>query len=546
MENKDIKYIIGVEIGSSRAKIGVAGYEVGANGEPAGPLTIYDIETLPTVDAVRYGRITNVKEVTETLTYLVDKIEKCSPIAGRKIDGVYIGVGGRTLKSTLMGSRIQLPDRREITEDLIQRLKEDVASRIPTDREILAIQAVRFTVDNIPTPRPVGTLGTRLAGEFTVVTCDPSNVRDFRTVLLDRMSIGVCGSSVLPIAIANLVLTETDAFSGCMLVDIGAETITTSIYKGGSLIDLATIPLGSRLITRDLSTRLGVPEDEAENIKIRMGSALADTDSSDSLQQAVESIISARLKDLIANIEAQPGYAGLKAADLPGGIILTGGGAKLKHFSRVLESWVGMKVRTATVPSRIAIADSSINTADSVDIIALLHEAAFESRDPDVPDCLAPLPKAEPKPVTTDLPVQKQVEKEEPEIWSEEPEDVWTHPGYQYERAFGDDDDQDLLKDDPMEDYYENPEEDDDFVLLDDDDAEAKRRRINQVNKDREISEKYRRERERKKQAREKKKAEEKERKKGIPSRIDIFISKVANFVGKNSDSDDEGADLDD
>ncbi|MDE6396654.1 MAG: hypothetical protein K2K84_05235, partial [Muribaculaceae bacterium] len=289
MEYQDIKYIVGIELGSHRAKIGVAGYPVDEAGEPVGPLTIYDVVTRPTTDAVRYGRIRNVKEVTEILEKIVSDVEHRQPVSGRKVVSVYIGVGGRSLKSTMMASKLELPERREITEDLIVRLKEDVAVNVPQEREILAIEGVNFTVDNILTPRPVGTLGTRLAGEFTVVTCDPSNVRDFRNVLLDRVGLGVCASTVRPLATANLVLSPSEAFSGCMLIDFGAETITASIYKGGTLRYLATIPLGARLITRDLSEELRRPEDEAEGIKIRLGSAIGDPDSDDD-RQFVDSI----------------------------------------------------------------------------------------------------------------------------------------------------------------------------------------------------------------------------------------------------------------
>ncbi len=539
MEYQDIKYIVGLELGSSRAKIGVAGYPVDASGEPAGPLTVYDIVTRPTTDAVRYGRIRNVKDVSEILEKLVSDVENRRPVNGRKVVNVYIGVGGRSLKSTMMASKLELPERREITDDLIIRLKEDVAVNVPQEREILAIEGVNFTVDNILTPRPVGTLGTRLAGEFTVVTCDPSNVRDFKSVLLDRVGLGVCASSVRPLATANLVLTPSDAFSGGMLVDFGAETITVSVYKGGTLRYMATIPLGARLITRDLSTSLGVPEDEAEDIKLNMGSAISDPDS-DEDHQIVDGIIGARLNDLVANICAQPGFAGFQPAELAAGIVLTGGGSKLRKFGQLLESVSDMKVRLASVPRDIEFADKALAKFENIDLYALLLDAAFVSRNPDIPECLSAL-KRPVEPVVT-----KQPEKieQEPVLPKEEKTDPvhderWDHPGYKGpDSPFSYDDGDEILIDDP-EDY--SPEEcgpddevvDDGLLLLDSDEEDKKRKLMR--DQQRRLADRERRIKEK-----EKKKASTPDR----PSALDRFISKVANFVGKNTDG--EGADLDD
>lgn len=104
----------------------------------------------------------------------------------------------------------------------------------------------------------------------------------------------------------------------------------------------------------------------------------------------INTVVTARLADLVANIAAQPGFAGFESERLRGGIVLTGGGSKLRNLGRLLESFTHIKVRIATLPPGIVIADTSLAAADNLDLIALLHEAANDARrNPDI-ECLSP------------------------------------------------------------------------------------------------------------------------------------------------------------
>ncbi|MDE6397155.1 MAG: hypothetical protein K2K84_07775, partial [Muribaculaceae bacterium] len=170
-------------------------------------------------------------------------------------------------------------------------------------------------------------------------------------------------------------------------------------------------------------------------------------------------------------------------------------------------------------------------------LYALLLDAAFLSRNPDMPECLS-VPK---------IPVEKPVEKPQPEKVPATEEksqpvvDRWEHPGYQRGMSpFGYDEGDDILIDDP-DDY--DPEEcgpddmveDDGTLLLDSDEAEKKRREMRDNQRRMADLERARQEK------------EEAERVKADkPSILERFKYKVANFVGKNTAGDGEGADLDD
>lgn len=391
------RYVVALEIGSSRAKIGVAGFDPD---DPTHRLTIYNTVELPTVDSVRYGRINNVREVTHVITELLDDIEKQQPVDGRTVLSVYLSIGGRSLKAVKTKARIDLPERTEITERLIHDLRKQAIENLATTADLICVEPVRFTVDNMPTPRPVGSLGTRLAAEFTAVVCNPANRKDLVDVVSERAGLNVSGITVRPIALAHLVLTPQEINAGCMLVDVGAETITVAIYKKYALQYLVTIPIGARLITRDIATVLALTEEQAEVLKLRMADAIpepcdnVDADPEDvKLQETVDAVVVARVADLVANIAAQPEFAGMSAESLPAGIILAGGGARLRNFARLLESHTGMRVRIATLPPDIIISDAGLSAADNLDIIALLNESAESARAGGDAECLsAPRP----------------------------------------------------------------------------------------------------------------------------------------------------------
>lgn len=527
--NRDTKFVVGIEIGSSCAKIGIAGFNPD---NTAHTLTVYNTATLPTVDSVRYGRITNIREVTDTVASLVAKIDKQYPIENHSIVGTFISIGGRSLKSRRTNVRTVMPDRREITEEIVEGLSREANKLLNSDKDIVYLAPTRFTVDNIPSPRPVGTLGTRLYGEYTAIECDHANKDDTANVISERIGLAITGLSVRPVALARLVLSAQELNTGCMLVDFGAETITVAIFKNSALLYLVTIPMGSRLITRDLANVLTCTEAEAEDLKRNMANAMPDNRDAnaddDQLIQNINAVVSARLRDIVANIKAQPEFAGMSQHDLAAGIILTGGGAKLRNFGLLLESRTGMKVRVATLPPDIVISDAGLSTTDNLDLVALLNEAADQCRRFPDSECVVLSPK----------PVEKDVEVEEEEVvestqTDEDPVIEFVPTG---NSAFGYDPDviKQIDRSRPQKDDNDDIDvDDDDFDLLDDDERD---RRIAAAKKKAEA--------EKRKKDKEKAKITGKSKPKGErePSRIDSLITRITRLF--NAAGDDESADI--
>lgn len=368
------KYIVAIEIGSSKIK-GAVGVT-----DENGALTVLAVEEEKLIDCVRYGCIQNVEEVSSRVSRIISSLENHSSISPRKIKGVYVGMGGRSLSASSREVQRQLPDELEITERIIEQIKDEARATNISEKDVVEVLPRSFTIDNQPAINPVGIFGQQINANVNLLTCKPQIKRNLNRVIGERLQLAINGYVVRPIAVADLVLSDDEKRLGCMLVDFGAETTTVSIYKDGALHYLETIPLGSRNITRDI-TSINHLEEKAEEIKKAVGCATPleqgnkknAVDGIDVVE--INSYVQARAGEIVANIIEQVKYADYKPSDLPAGIVVVGGGAKLKGFNSLLETQSAMKVRSGAPLGLIRITDNRIQPSDSVDVISILMSA---------------------------------------------------------------------------------------------------------------------------------------------------------------------------
>ncbi len=380
------KFIVAVEIGSSKIKGALA--EV----QSSGLLNVLAVHEEPLVDSVRYGQIKNVEEVSNHIDRIRRKLESATAITPRKITGVCVGVSGHTVGSSVVSSTINFDDETEITAATIDRLRQQAMDSVFTEKEVYEVLPRDFTVNNMATPKPVGQFGRTIKGSFVCISGAPGIMSNIKRVLPERLKLNINAVVVSPLAQAQAVLTADECRLGCVFVDFGAETTTVSIYKHGSLQYMVTLPMGSRNITRDL-VAITYLEERAEGIKRSVGVNATNDEAprispNDSIENPeITNCIYARTSEIIANVVAQIEFSGFKLSDLPAGIIMVGGGARMKGFSDLLAMHSQMNVRTGTAPRNIRISDTSIMADKAVDVIALLLAAGKE----DVQSCVEEL-----------------------------------------------------------------------------------------------------------------------------------------------------------
>lgn len=368
-------YIAAIEISSSKI-LAAVGKTTGT-----GQLQVIAIEQDKAVDGVRYGIIQNLEETSLRVARVIDRLQKRPGIAPRLIKGVFVGLSGRSLKSIPTTVSINLPEETEITEEIIERLRKE-AMRTPIDSTLEVTDAIPriYKVGKTETITPKGTVGNRIQGTFDLIVCRPEIKRNLERTIHDKLGIRVEGYIVTALATGHLLLTSEEKRLGCMLVDMGAETTTVTIYSKGCHRYFATIPLGGRNITRDLQT-LSLLEEDAEEIKKTSGNAIApEFPSSLNLNGVklsdVSNLLVARAEEIVANIVEQIEYSGLKDTDLPTKVVSIGGGSRLQNINELLSSHINLPVTRGRLPKYVIVEDPKCSSADVEEVVSVLYTGA--------------------------------------------------------------------------------------------------------------------------------------------------------------------------
>ena len=330
-----IRYIAAFEIASSKIKGAVATVD-----SDSGRLSVLAVEEERAMDLVHYGCVRKPAEVFSHVESIRKKLEAHPAVAPRKIEKAVVSLGGHTLMSTVKSTEMTFPEDTVITDDIIRELKRRIGEQGVENREVVKVLPRDYTVNGFSQQSPLGMFCRSISANLNVVYCSNQlkiNLnRVFETQSVNNANIQVLKYPVRPLAIANIVLSNEDKQLGCMLVDFGAETTTVSIYKGSTLRYLVTLPFGSRNITRDIMNIRSCLEDVAENLKCTLGNIDPEQKSANPDTKEINNFIEARASEIIANINEQLNYAGIKPEELPRGIIITGGGAKLPGFNTLL------------------------------------------------------------------------------------------------------------------------------------------------------------------------------------------------------------------
>lgn len=374
----EAKNIVAIEIASSKVKGAVAAVA------PDGTLTILAVDQIPCVNMVRHGRVQNVREVSATVNSLISKLENSPLVAPAKIRAVVLALGGRSLAATPASASITFSRELEVSEETIRRLKKEAAKDFVSTKNIEETIARKFFVNNVEVKSAVGTVGSSLKGDFLIVSCARENRQNLERLKFDTINAGSVFYQLRPTALADLVLSPDDRQLGCALVDFGAETVTVSVYKDGTLGFLSTLPMGSRLITMDLMSGLKLTESAAEDFKLRLGS-LGDYDATAPNADDVNDYVRARAGEIAANIVNQIELSGFAPENLGAGIVLAGGGAMLPEFGTLLAGQSHMPLRHARMPEIISFVDDRLAVPANIDVVAI---AAAAAANPEI-DCLS-------------------------------------------------------------------------------------------------------------------------------------------------------------
>ncbi|MGV3616722.1 MAG: cell division protein FtsA [Fimbriimonas sp.] len=321
------------------------------------------IEALATTPCkgIRRGVIADMDETATAIDAVVRRVQAD---LSTDIQGVIVGVSGTHIEGVnAQGFKPIVPRSRLIThQDVLEVINHSRALVLPPDREQIQALPREFRVDGQRDVRkPIGMNGSKLEVVTYIVTGQTTAIQNLEKAI-NRSGKKVEQMVLKPLASGIGVLTPEELELGTIVVDIGGGTTDLAIFVSGSLAYTASLPIGASHVTGDISKLLKTSPEEAENLKLTYGNAVgrlvSDKESVDVQQigqpvarplqrRVLCEIIESRMRELAVMVRQHVEKSGLMGT-LPGGMVLTGGGAQLagtdKLFDEVLKH---MRVRVA-------------------------------------------------------------------------------------------------------------------------------------------------------------------------------------------------------
>jgi len=349
--NKKEQYVAAIDIGTTKI-VAIVGKK-----NENGKIEILGLSKAPS-KGVKRGVVLNIEETVNAIQTTVDDVQKRSGIL---FSEVFVGIAGQHIKSMKnRGYIIRDAYDDEIKKEEVFRLIEDMHKiHIDIGEEIIHVIHQNFIVDNeTGVKSPIGMCGRRLEANFHIVIGQVAAAKNIEKCIR-KVNLTVKDMILEPLASSDAVLTDDEKEAGVVLVDIGGGTTDVAVYYDNIIRHTAVIPFGGNVVTKDIKEGCAILQRHAEQLKIQYGSALGDIAPEDKVVsipgisgrepkeisfKSLAYIIQSRMEEIIdaVNFEIQnSGYADKLAA----GVVITGGGAMLKHLPQLMKFKTAMDVR---------------------------------------------------------------------------------------------------------------------------------------------------------------------------------------------------------
>ncbi|MBW2962631.1 cell division protein FtsA [Mesonia aestuariivivens] len=352
MKDKDIA--VGLDIGTTKI---VA--MVGRNNE-YGKMEILGIGKSKSL-GVHRGVVNNITQTIQSIQQAVQEAEANSGVA---IDGVVVGIAGQHIRSLQHSDYITRanPDEVISVKDIDMLCNQVHKLVMLPGEEIIHVLPQEYKVDGqAEISEPIGMYGGRLEANFHVVVGQISSIRNIGRCVKSS-GLELFGVTLEPLASANAVLSQEEKEAGVALIDIGGGTTDLAIFKDGIIRHTAVIPFGGNVITEDIKEGCSIIEKQAELLKVKFGSAwpgenkdneivsipgLRGREPKEITLKNLSKVIHFRVVEIIEQVFLEIKNYGHdeQKKKLIAGIVITGGGAQLKHLKQLVEYITGMDTR---------------------------------------------------------------------------------------------------------------------------------------------------------------------------------------------------------
>lgn len=345
------KVIVGLDIGTTKIVC-----IVGLRNE-YGKIEILGMGRSESVGVTR-GVVSNIEKTVQSIKTAVTEAENQS---GIDIRSVNVGIAGQHIKSLQhRGIKMRNSLEEEISQKDIDALIDDMYKLVMLPgEEIIHVLPQEYIVDSeVGIKDPIGMSGVRLEANFHIITGQVAAVKNIHKCI-QKAGLEVMELILEPLASSEAVLNDEEKEAGVVLVDIGGGTTDIAIFQEGIIRHTAVIPFGGNVITEDIKEGCTIIKSQAELLKMKFGSALASENKENEIVSIpglrgrepkeisvknLSHIIQARMEEIIENIYYEIKNSGYEKK-LIAGIVVTGGGAQLKHIGQLVEYMTGMDTR---------------------------------------------------------------------------------------------------------------------------------------------------------------------------------------------------------
>lgn len=266
-----------------------------------------------------------------------------------------ISVNARSMKNFNFSLRTKVNNL--VTDKLLNELENTCRKNVENDKvHVFECIPLDYYVDGKRVENPLGMHASQIQVDYNLIVGN-ALVKESIERSIERTGIAVDYIHIGMEAIATAILDEEEKNDGCAVISFGATTTSLGIYLNGKLQDYLVVPLGGMNITKDIQ-ELGINFMNAETLKCKVGHAMekfvrkpamieipAENPSMGKIKvptQFLATIIEARLEEML-----EPVFQQLNSIPYPlhSGIVITGGGSKLKNIMDFIEEKTGLKVR---------------------------------------------------------------------------------------------------------------------------------------------------------------------------------------------------------
>jgi len=357
-----------LEIGTSRTVLAIG--ETDSNNQ----LRITAHAEIPST-GVRKSQILDIPQATQSIKSVLRGIERNLEAMGSKITigNAFLVVSGQHIKATqaqgnaLVGSQVGEDELNEV-------LRSAHALPIPRDRELLDIIDQDYILDNlsgITTPR--GMSGKVLKLNVLQIHADANRLQNARTAA-DAAHLEIRDSLFAATCAADVVLEDYEKKNGVLVIDLGGGSTGYAAYCDGYPVTAGTIGVGGDHITNDIAHAFQTTNAQAEGMKVNEAMALlsAATDNDSARvrveqgenilmdtrtvsRRALNTVVNARLMELFTIIRETLEDMEILHR-LHAGVVLTGGGARMRDIEALAEQVLGLSTRTGR-PIHVGLPD---------------------------------------------------------------------------------------------------------------------------------------------------------------------------------------------